>query len=459
MRTATSKTALLLAVSFLSLAGCERELRPVIEAGFETEAQVTLFNATNDVLPMRTQTLRRQFQIDCDLVGEDPGRFIKDAHLSNPLRRFLFSGQEVSLDTAGDFSDGRREQNRCRYSFVSLDDERLPSMAVSWSPDLPMRGYFSDVDLPPEVPPEAPSLIADADYSASPQSAVRAWRDRPCDGNLSFCSPNQQAAALAPPQGAEYYWTALGDQFQLQTWEESILDELPLERSSESCSIGARRLSWDGVGNRRFEILSVAPRDLDEENTGNCFDVGLRNISDGTESAWGFCGSERLSRRLNPDDVRGALFAEFFTEVRPQFPNAYENLSIDLEWVDEENEIFQVETIELIRGRRIPEHIGLTWDTTPSLQCSTLRELEECPQVVLPIVLSIDTNVGTLEGRAGETIALNPSAERRLEILRAMHRAVVDTNCVSGELGPGRIGHIGPYMELVYFAGVTVIGL
>lgn len=458
----------LFSAALLLSTGCERLARPVVDAATEDFAQVTLFNASHDVVAIRTQTLRRQYQVDCDLIGADPGRFIKDIHLTNPLRRFLFSGVEIGLDTSAELDDGRRQPNQCRYAFVSLADERLPSQALQWPASLDTRGYFRDVDLPPDIPPDPPALLLEADYSSTPESEIRPWRARPCDGNLSLCSAQNQSNALSIPPNAAYYWSITGEDLTAANWEEQPYDELALGGAGEECAIGGRHLHWEAISTGRFEVLEVIAShtaDPDDETTENpglaplCFDVVLR-AQDGTstETIWEFCGSERLSRRLNPADIRGSLFMETFTETRPQYPNAYENLSLDLEWYSDDGELFQVETIELVRGRRIPEHLGLSWETEPLMACEGLRELPECSQVVLPLQLNLDTNVGPLRGRAGETIALEPQAERRLELVRAMHRVVVDTNCYDGSLGPGQIGHIGPYMEFVYFAGVNLIG-
>lgn len=429
---------------------CEREPRPLFDSNFQSQAEVTLFNATHDVLPIRFQALRRQYAVDCDLVAQDPARYLREDHLSNPNRRFVLSGTEVAIETPDD------DLNRpCRIAFLDLDDDRLTTVAAIWPRELPVKTFYTDVDAPSSVPPEDATLIAEADYSGANPAEVPEWRARPCNGQIANCSEDEYDDALRIPSGADYHWSVMGEELTYQQWESSSIADTPVEDPlDESCPTGRNRtpLSWTSTSSGRWEVISVLERE------GGCFDVELATEM-GSTNNWSFCGSRRLSTRLDPESVRGTVVVEFFREN--QFgnpPAAYENLTIDIRRETEEGELFQIETIELVRGQSIPDHMGLNWEAEPTTSCDARQEIEECLQMVIPTSLRLTTSTGQFEAVPGDIIGLDPSAERRLEYIRGMHRAVFDVNCNDERLGPHQINHPGTYMELIYYAGVTVVG-
>lgn len=462
------------ALLFAGPTACGRQPRQLAPNNQAVEAQVSLFNATHDVLPLRFQSLRRQFGIDCELASQDPGRYLRDEHLSHPLQHLVLSGEEVSFFDSGDQADPRpSSSSECVFSFLTVSDERLPSIAVSWSRSLPKKVFYTDVDAPPGLPPEAPALIAEADYSATRSSQISPWRNRPCEGSLTNCDEVDYEAALTPPQGASYHWSVIGDELNYSPSDSEDRDELVVHdpEDDEHCRTGRghQRLLWSRMAAGRWKVLEVKelpipigePREAHEDHEGSsrCYELYLER-ADGSElHVWTFCGSERLARRLDPEGLRGRLMVEFFTEdLYGSPPAAYENLTIDIRRETEAGELFETETIELIRGQGVPDHLGIEWETSPVLRCEPRREIADCGQVVLPLELRVDTPNASLAARPQETIALDINAERRLEYIRGMHRVVVDNNCADDRLGPHQFSYPDAYLELIYYAGVFTFG-
>ncbi len=461
--------AILLAAACATFsAGCEREFRETPES-LRQEARVSLFNASHDVIPLRFQRIGQFYSIDCSLVAEDPSRFLMEAHLNNPNRRAIFSGWEIALQAPSD------ERETCHLAFLTPEDDRLERLAVAYTTDLPVKTFYSDVDAPPEILPEPATVMITADYDNVSAAAIRPWRDRPCDGSLDNCATDAEVeAVLTPPPGATYAWEALGDDLQLSTWVPRQRDQLPVEETSDDlCHTGLSEtpLSWTTPPSGRWQIEAIHPILEDDFNFGDpgedpgplpdstgCFEVVLTQAN--SLELWEFCGSQRLADRLDPEERRDLVFVSFFVETGSSGV-AYQNLSLDVRRQDEDGQINEEETIELIRGQAIPDHIGLQWNAPPAVDCDPTREILGCDQVILPTNLTFETNAGPIRARPGETVNLDPSTGqpldqmRRLEFVRGMHRVVTHQTCVQSTLG-GAV-HTGPYFEIVYYTGVTIL--
>lgn len=458
------------ALLFAGPSGCSRQPRQLAPNNHAVEAQVSLFNATHDVLPLRFQSLRRQFAVDCGLLKDNPELYLRSEHLSHRLQHLVLSGEEVSFFDTGDQSDPRPPSaSECVFSFLTVTDGRLPSIAVTWPRNLPKKTFYTDVDAPSDLPPEAPALIVEADYSGTRSTHISPWRSRPCEGSLTNCNESEYEQALRPPPGAEYYWSALGDELNFSLWEPSERGDLEIDdpADNDECRTGRGQvpLSWDRPSPGRWQVLRVQERTPDFDNSGSpssldrCYELSLERERDLERVEWRFCGSERLSRRLEPEGLRGRLMVEFFTEdLYGTPPAAYENLTIDIRRETSDGELFETETVELIRGQGVPDHLGISWEASPILSCEPRREISGCGQVVLPLELTLEMSNARLEVHPQETVALDLNAERRLEFIRGMHRVVTDSNCNDDSLGPYQFGQPGAYLELIYYAGIFSFG-
>lgn len=470
-RRLTEISLLLLAAGLMAgAAGCERQARPIDELVIQQEAQVSFFNATHDVIPTRFQTMRNRYALDCELVATDPGRFLREEHLTNQIREDIFSGFETGLDRFTAMSSpGGPDHSSCRFSILLIDDDRLPDIAVTWPRNLPMKTFFNDVDAPADVPPQPNTIIAEADYSNASSSQVPRWRARPCAGTAqsSLCTEGEREQMLQPPAGAQYHWSVLGDDVDFAPWQSATLVDMGVEDPQDAaCQTGrsSRPLSWTSTTSGRWTILGVeelGPGPGDSSNGGGFSEANpcylVRLWGNEREESWQFCGSRRLARRIDPDEMlsRGDIKVEFFVENQYGSPASYQNLTLDLRRETESGELFELETIELIRGNAIPDHIGPNWEVAAVTSCETRREVSTCEQVVLPSNIYVPTSGGQTQILPGEHVGVGPVAQRSVEFIRGMHRAIVDVNCAHEDVGPFQLANPGAYVELIYYAGVT----
>ena len=442
-------------------------MRPAPESD-QREAQVTIFNATNDVLPLGRQSLHSNYAVACSLVAYEPNRFLGPEHLTTPVETRLLSGIEVPLRAHRDGEEGADTASHCHFSFVSTDDGRLNTIATAWPRDLPRKTFYGDVDAPANVLPEPLTLIADAEYDEVADEDRRPWRHRPCDGDLERCSEEELEELLAAPRGARYHWSEFGDFPTRRSWNPTSIDEMPVDDPADECHTGrdATPLRWDDPPSGMWRITSVDDVTVgigDGDQVGaefalewNCYDVRLQDGQ--SQRTWNFCGSKRMADTMESAYKRGDVFVEFFTEsMTSSPPAAYEALTVELDRRTDDGQTFETETIEAIQGYGIPEHLGLSWNATAQNDCEPRREIPECDQVILPARLQIDTSGGRLDIPPGAADFLAPDSMRRLEFVRGIYRVVADLRCTDERVGPGRLSHPGPYMELVYFAGPSAV--
>ena len=464
------------AVVTLGLSACERDARPAPESA-QRDAQVSIFNATHDVLPLLSQPLNRSYSVDCDLVLADPTSFIFDEHLSSAKQLFLYSGVEEPLEGVDDRPGvGSTPDADCHINVLSTTDGRLSEIAVSWPRDLEEKTFYTDVDAPANVPPEPQTVVVEADYDDVSEERIRPWRDRPCGGSVEDCSQEEFEELIVPVADAHYRWAVVGEAPELHDWSFGSVEEVALEDEGPQCATGreATPLSWeqppsgtwlvdavveshqDAAQSPASEQAEGSPSN-DDDTQEKCFSVSL--LSDDAEEEWEFCGSRRLANRLASEEKAGTVHVRFYTEHRyGSPPSAYEALTIDIERKTDEGERFESELIEAIRGRGIPEHMGLDWDTYALTDCEGRREVESCDQLVLPLLIHVNSPGGMLEIPAGRTDYLEPQSHRRIEVVRAMHRVVADRDCRNPEIGPYQFAKAGPYLELIYYAGVSPVG-
>ena len=454
--------------------GCERTERPPPEAD-SLLTQVSLFNATHDVIPFDARTVHSDYAIDCDVVTGDPDRYLGDTHLSGAIDLASrieydpFSGLEVPIfadeqdgDIAGD----------CRLAVISTgtDDDRLEPIIITWPRDLPHKTIYPDVDAPAGVPPEDQTVVAEANYDDVDDEGYRAWRERPCGGNLEDCSEEEFDELLTPVDGADYSWRIVGDDPRKNSWDPEPLDERNSDDAdSEDCHSGrdATPLRFDSPPGGTWQVESVDQtiETVDDEDDGDdadewtCWDVTLLEDTDDDEpddDAWQFCGSELLAKRIGSEHFNGDVFIDFFVEEQDESPpSVYEALTVNLERrVD--GEIYETETMEAVRGHGVPSHIGLSWDAEAATACEPMVERpDECDQISLPAHLLMDVGDSTLRIKPGTIEALDPQADRRLEHIRGLYRVISDLRCSHERLGPDYMSHAGAYLEFVYFAGVN----
>lgn len=453
--------------------GCERDARPVSESD-QQRAQVTLFNATHDVLPLRRQTLHSNYVVSCGLVAYEPSRFLSEAHLSTPTYSELLSGVEEPLIPMREGSEVSADtSSACRFSFVGTEDDRLSPIATTWPRDLPEKSFYYDVDAPADVEPQPPALMAEPLYDNVDPSELPAWRNRPCGGDLDTCSDEEYMDALTAPTGARYEWNGIGTFPVLSSWRPSALSEMPVRDSDEACYTGrdATPLMWDEPPSDVWRVDAVTtvfedPPESNDDATENteqeprsdwvCHDVELTQST--SEQTWSFCGSRRIAQRLASRYKRGDVFVEFFTESQSGSPpSAYEALTIEIDRRTDEGETFETESIEAIQGYGIPEHIGLNWSTTHRNECDPRREVADCDQVVLPTDLYLHLSGETLRIVPGEAHFLAPDIHQRIEYVRGLYRVVADLRCQDERTGPDHLSHPGAYLEVVYYGGVTEV--
>ncbi|RAL25056.1 hypothetical protein DL240_02250 [Lujinxingia litoralis] len=447
---------LMLAAGALSAPGCGPEPRANQALTGQEQAQVTVYNRTHEVVQLQLQRVSSELAVDCAFVREAPQRFLREEHLTPPGTDRLYSGQELRLYTYGSQLNPNRG---CNLNVARVDDARIEDVVISWSPGLPFKSFFPDVDAPADVPTGPHTVVLSADYSQTSPDQMRPWRDRPCNGELSTCSEEEQRQALTLPAGAEYSWEVEGTEPTVRPWGQSTsITEMPSGSESDqgSCSTGITRqeLSWSTPPTAgAWQVVEVAH---DADTT--CAQVSLSN-DQAQEQTWSVCGSNRLISRLTPASDLNPVILQFFFELgssgTPNMVN-YENLSVDIRREDLEGNPLEVETIDLVRGRQVPSHLGLEIEPRLSEGCPALRESESCLHVSAPLSLEITTSTGPLILIPGETVAPANASPRRLELVRGLHRAVVDTACdgMQSQLDPPPLG---PYLELVYYSGVTTL--
>ena len=454
--------------------GCERDVRPVPESE-QRRAQVTLFNATHEVLPVNRQTVHSDYVVACGLVAHEPDRFLTLEHLTGVQEDHLLSGVETSLAVGS--SSASETSSHCVFSFLETPDGRLPPVATAWTRNLEQKVFYGDVDAPADVSPDPPALLAEAIYDGVASGDLRPWRDRPCGGDLAFCDEDELTQALRAPVGAAYNWSVLGEFPTLRPFNPHELIDVAVEDQRQEgldCRTGRENtpLYWDNPPSGSWRILSVVetPMAVDEEgelvdfdedhhdDPWRCWDATLER--DDSSRSWIFCGSRRMAQLLESRYKRGYVVVEFFQESQSgPVPGAYEALTIGLQRRTDEGELFETETIEAVQGYGIPEHFGLQWSASPRTSCDARREVPSCDQIILPARLQIETSGGQLTISPGESHYLAPEANRRIELVRGIFRAVSDLRCDDVRTGPQNLRHPGAYLELLYFGGPTILDL
>lgn len=481
VRTTTLGLAAALVVAGATTTACEREQRPPPEADAVT-TQVSLFNATHDVLPIGVRSVSSDYAVDCGLVVGAPDRYLDDVHLTSSrdlagrIDADPVSGLEVPVPGERD-SPGF--STPCMLAFLDLetDDDRLEPVALTWPRDLAEKTVYPDVSADRDVPPEDQTLVAEADYREVDDEELRPWRHRPCGGDLENCEEEEYQRLLEPPAGAEYGWEVVGDEPTLHPWDPEPIDERRVvEPDDQQCRTGrdATPLRWDSPPSGSWWIEEVrettiefddGEADADAATPGGltprwrCWDLELVDEAGDDDDQWRVCGSELLAMRLTSEAFDGDVRIDFFTEQQDGSPpSVYEALTIDLERWTAEGDRWEVETIELVRGHGVPGHIGLEWDAEPATACEPVREIDEvCNQVSLPAHLTLDVGGTDLRIEPGMIEALDPQADRRLEHVRGMYRAVSDLRCHDERLGPDYMNHPGAYLEFVYYPGASVV--
>ena len=471
--------ALLAAAAITTSAGCERADRPPPESQAVT-TQVSLFNATHDVLPLSVRSIQSDYTIDCDLVAAEPDRYLSDVHLTNryPLsEQFDFdilSGLEVPIRVDRNPAEFNED---CHLAFVDLDtdDDRLEPVAISWPRNLDEKTVYYDVHAPADTPPDDHTLVADVDLEGVDDETLdeRPWRHRPCGGDLDDCSESEYATLLEPLAGADYSWSVDGDIPRESSWEPREYDERPYADPDDECRTGrdATPLRWDNPPSGTWRVESIAeviveledPQADAEDDDGEptiewrCQDVELTSGDQQEPQVWQFCGSNLLPMRIASEAFDGDVYIDFFTEQQDGSPpSVYEALTIDLERRTDDGERWETETIEAVRGHGVPEHLGLDWAGEAATACEPRRELADaCHQIVVPADLRVEATGGPIRIEPGELRALDPVADRRLEHIRGLYRAVSDRRCNDQRLGPDHMSHSGPYFEFVYFPGAS----
>ena len=435
--------------------GCGQEPRGVEGLGDPEEAQVTVYNRTHDVVPLHVQAMRNDLAVDCELLSGRVSEFVRSEHLLSSVSiERLYSGQETRLYGSG----ASQGSAGCQLSVVRTSDGRVDDVVVSWPQGLANKSFYRDVDAPADVPTGENTVVLRADYSETPLSERRPWRSRPCSGELSSCGEAEQNEALSAPPGAEYAWEVVGEAVELSPWEATSIEATPLSAAVDqgSCSTGiagsALRWSYPPSGGE-WQVLAVTP----SEEAG-CYEVALQSTSE--ERDWRICGSERLASRLTPNSDLNPLFVQFFVDIAA--PNGdgevtYANISIDLERQNQAGEVLEVETVDVVRGYSLPSHLAIDYSTRLSEGCEVSRESASCLQIAAPLTLALSTSTGTLDVVPGETVALGSESSRRLELVRGMHRVVVDQSCSEDLTSLPGVDRVGPYLEVVYYSGVSTL--
>ena len=464
-----------IAVVGLGILGCDRDIRPAPESDLR-QAQISVYNATHDVIPLRVQSINSNYRVSCDLVGEAPSRYLGEEHLSSGTEELIYSGVERSLRLDQEPSESTPTvSDQCHFSFVTTPDDRLRAIAAVWPRNLPEKIFYTDVDAPVDVDPEPEALIIEAGYGNVADEDLRPWRHRPCGVNFDTCSEEQLQSVTTPPEGAWYYWSILGQYPEDSTWSPVDLSSMAIDDHDRDGCVSGRGntpLTWDdppsGVW-RATDVDAFTKTMIDEEelpeeeeigqapSEWDCHEVSM--VQNESTRTWSFCGSQRVARQIRSDEKQGEVFLEFFSENQYGSPaSAYEALTIGIERRTHDGELFEIETIDLIRGHGIPEHLGIDWEAALQSQCNPRREIADCNQIVAPIHLEIDTPGGQLNVIPGETYFLDPTIQRRVEYVRGMYRIVSDLRCQDERVGPDRLTHSGPYLELVYYGGLSLVG-
>ena len=459
--------AAVIAVAFGGVMGCDRDIRPAPESD-QRQAQVSIYNATNDAIPLEIQSLNPNFSVSCDLVGSNPSRYLGEEHLSSVAQEVLYSGIERSLNVDPSGSDSTPEaSSQCYFSFLTTEDARLRPLAASWPRNLSEKTFYTDVDAPADINPEAQTLIIEGGYHNVDDDDMRPWRHRPCGVDFQGCDDDDLRRWTTPPPGAWYYWSVMGDYPIESTWDPVDLSAMPIaDDEREGCNSGRENtpLSWDEAPSGVWRVIDVEAFSREPDNDDGqapsqwqCHNISL--VQNDSDDTWSVCGSQRLARQIRSEEKQGEVYLTFFSEHQyGSPPAAYKALTVEIERRTLDGEPFETETIDLIRGHGIPEHLGIDWRADLQIQCDPRREIADCEQIVAPIQLELDMPVGNLTIAPGETYFLDPAIHRRVEFVRGMYRFVSDLRCQDEQVGPTRLSHPGTYLELIYYSGISLVG-
>ncbi len=429
---------------------CESERRSIPESE-RFAAQLSLYNASHDIIPVTLWGAAPDLQLDCQYLGDPLPDRLAEEHLQQLSSAPVLSGQELPISSLGLMED-EDGPGSCPFVIITSDDGRLPPIMVRWDPDLPERLFFSEVDAPRQLPTETPALVMDANYAGEPPTP---FGHRPCDGDLQRCDEEHRQELLEPPSGASYAWFPTGDGLHVTPHRRADLEDYPIDDAEGSCTAGHQDpdLWWDDAPSGRWRIDEVSADD-------DCYELSLthredpEDQEDPEERRVELCGAPILGHHLKDDGDEAPRSIRFFEEdQRDSSSSSYHSLTLEVEHLDDEGQATTRQRLELVRGHALPDHLGLDWDSRILAQCPLYRELDGCAQLSAPMLLQIDIDDISIDVPRGIEQVLETEARRSIYVHRALHRLVTDQSC---DPAPASVSSsaVGPYLELVYIGAL-----
>lgn len=176
----------------------------------DIRAQVSVLNKSHELHVLRIRMLDRTTRFDCDAVTEAPGEYFKEEDFGTPTRWELMSGQEIGIGTEGNWYDESAVFGGRSCTAALIQSDTVDDILVFWTPDLEVKSFAFDPDIPKEIPADNQTIVLDADYSNTPDSEMHPYRYRPCEED-DMCGDAGIREAARIPTGAQYDWRTVNE--------------------------------------------------------------------------------------------------------------------------------------------------------------------------------------------------------------------------------------------------------
>ena len=372
-------------------------------------AHVSILNLTNELHILRIRPLRPGIQFDCELIKEDPTKYLVDAAFAPPESWFLQSGQEIPVRQDG--------SNPCAAALVQSDT--VPDIIVFWSLDLPMKSFAFDADVPREIPPDGQTVVLEADYSRAVESEMHEWRERgPCGERADLCGDELLAPLASIPTGARYFWRTQHTEPLHFVRPTSVEPTVPVHAAECAGAPLGGSVAWEPPPSGERYVVDII------EGRDGCHEViTTRNPENAMaeHTGWWLCAPfDAISSMLPTPEAQKRVVIAIRDELSASATGGYSALEISVFTL---GELATLQTIYILEGYRLPVELGLEHAAQPIEGCEA-REAQ-CGQMVVPAEIAFPAHGITAVPGDG----MFELDDLDLYLLSAEVRLVADTTC------------------------------
>jgi hypothetical protein len=414
---------------------CGPPSQPPFAQSAQFEARVSVLNMSREMHVLRIRELRREVQLDCELISQAPVEHLANDAFGAPARWALFSGQEIGVGPSSRNQwRGGADMNGRDCAATLIQSDTVDDIVVFWDRSLQPKLFEFDPEIPEHIKPDPQTIVLRADYEAVADSAMKPYRLRPCEEGMG-CGDAAEDVAGEVPAGARYYWEDVSERklHYERPWQPDERPQMP----DAACDMpGAEAsLAWEDTLTEDWEVTRL------REGIDGCHTVELERERDPASPIEQVICAPFDSLQSLATTPGLSVVVNFV----PHSASRSRGRHIHVRYFSDEDRFEGSVDIFLTRGQQIDADrpVGLEFETRS--QCTPVEAM--CGQMDVPVDVRFDN--GALIS-PGESTSLGDG--REVHVVRAFRRSVVDSSCEEDDIAQQLEGTPRPYIEAVTVA-------